>query len=581
LPPGYHHLQIGSQEILVISAPRQAYFPFQKKEWGVFVPVYALHSTRTPAAGDLTDFEHIMSWIAKMGGHVAATLPLLATFLDEPFEPSPYGPASRLFWNEFYTDIARVPEAAQSADAKRLMEIKPRRTRLVDYRAHMAAKRQILEKLARTFFSSASGSRRDAFERFVESETELADYARFRAVTDRLKSGWTTWPSHLREGRIESGDYSETDHRYHLYSQWIVQEQLKSLSENARQAGTALYLDLPLGLHPESYDVWNKRNIFMKGVSGGAPPDLVFTKGQNWGFPPMHPEAMRMSRYQYTIAYIRNHLRYARLLRIDHVMGLHRLYCIPDGQTGDKGVYVHYPADDLYAILSLESHRHQAGIVGENLGTVPSNVNTAMARHNIQKMYVVQYEIAGDIRKSALKTPPRSSVASLNTHDMAPFRAFWDSIDISDRLDLGFIDRKAAHEERKQRTNLKKALIHFLQERQFLRTTSRLKVQNVLGSLLAFLAANPSKVVLVNLEDLWQEIQPQNVPSTQTERPNWRRLVRPAIEEIRQMPEVVETLQTISNLRNSNFEFEKRLHRQSIQGSKLEIRNRKRTYVSD
>src|SRR5262249_33491775 len=148
------------------------------------------------------------------------------------------------------------------------------------------------------------------------------------------------------------------------------------------------------------------------------PPDPVFTSGQNWGFPPMHPEASRLRHYEYTIAYIRNHLSYARLLRIDHVMGLHRLFLIPQGFYGDKGDYIGYAADELYAILSLESHRNEAGIVGENLGTVPPEVNSSMKRHNIQQLYVVQYELEGPDCWRSLESVPRSTVASLNTHDM-------------------------------------------------------------------------------------------------------------------------------------------------------------------
>src|SRR6185295_6814226 len=148
-----------------------------------------------------------------------------------------------------------------------------------------------------------------------------------------------------------------------------------------------------------------------------APPDPVFTTGQNWGFPPMNPEAMRLNRYQYVIEYLRNHFRYAKLLRIDHVMGLHRFFWIPNELTGDKGVYVKYPAEELWAILSLESHRYQAGIVGENLGIVPPAVNAAMARHDIRKMYVVQYEVMNEPEKPGLPPPPAKCVASLNTHD--------------------------------------------------------------------------------------------------------------------------------------------------------------------
>ncbi len=554
---GYHQTEINGHETFVISAPKKAYFPTEEEEklGGLFVPIYALHSKRSPYAGDLTDFEGVMDWMSGLGGTVAATLPLLAAFLDEPFEPSPYSPASRLFWNEFYVDIHRIPEFRASAEAQRLAEKHPRKTKFVEYREVMRYKRGVLEELARLFFSAVEPARLQAFRNFVRENRGVEDYARFRAVTDRLRSGWNAWPARLRDGDIGPGDYDEEKKNYYLYSQWTAQQQIQSLSTKAGSRGQMLYLDLPLGLHPDGYDVWHAREFFVRGVTGGAPPDLVFTKGQNWGFPPMHPEAMRLNRYQYVIAFIRNHLRYARLLRIDHVMGLHRLYWIPDELTGDKGVYVDYPAEELYAILSLESHRYQAGIVGENLGTVPPAVNAALARHNIRPMYVLQYEIMGDPQKPRLRPVPAKCVASLNTHDMPPFRAFLEGLDIEDRLDLGLLNAKTARKERKQR----KAISDFgFRISDFGQAPGDMRIHKVRNpkseirnphslfrAATQFLAESMANIVLVNLEDLWGEVFPQNVPATQKERPNWRRRIRPSIEQMCGMAAVVEVLSNV------------------------------------
>ena len=158
----------------------------------------------------------------------------------------------------------------------------------------------------------------------------------FRARTDSLRMGWRSWP------RTVSGDDRNAE-QYYLYAQWLIQSQLRAIADRSHAAGCLLYLDLPLGLHPDSFDAWRYPQLFVKGMSGGAPPDPVFTTGQNWAFQPIHPQAMRDDGYQYAIAYIRNHLRYARLLRIDHVMGLHRLYWIPEGMSGDRGLYVNIP----------------------------------------------------------------------------------------------------------------------------------------------------------------------------------------------------------------------------------------------
>jgi 4-alpha-glucanotransferase len=525
---GYHDAEINGQPTFVISAPTQAYSPFTqgKRRWGLFVPVYALHSKRTPYAGDLTDFENCIKWMGSYGGAVAATLPLLAAFLDKPFEPSPYSPASRLFWNEFYVDFTRIPEFSGNAEAKRLAAKLPPRAKYVDYKTVMAWKRRILQELSRTFLSIATPERLHAFSSFVRERHGVDDYAQFRAVTDRLGKGWNEWPVRLRGGKIDAGDYEPDIRDYHLYAQWVIQEQLESLSKKVRDKGQLLYLDLPLGLHSDGYDIWRNREFFVRDVTVGAPPDVLFTTGQNWMVPPMNPVAMRLNRYSYYIAYIRNHLRFGSLLRIDHVMGLHRLFWIPRGLNGDKGVYVEYPAEELYSILSLESHRYQAGIVGENLGVVPRVVNQSMKRHNIAQIYVVQYEIFGEPENPRLRRPPRNSVASLNTHDMPPFRSFYDGSDIDDRVDLGFLDAKGAKTERANRRLQRKVLSRFLGETQYGR---------IFREITRFLADSMANIVLMNVEDLWGEVLPQNVPATNKERPNWRRRIRPGIEQLRRL----------------------------------------------
>ncbi len=542
LAPGYHRIrfELGRHtcETLLISAPVKAYFPFDHREWGVFAPVYSLHSRRNPHAGDISDFESLLNWAGEAGGHVGGTLPLLAAFLDEPFEPSPYTPASRLFWNEFYAELRHAAGARAGSPGG-----------LVDYRDEAKFRRSVLEKEAAEFFSGSRSEIHNRFDRFVREENELERYSCFRAVTQRLRAGWSSWPARLRDGEIRAGDYDARVMRYHMYAQWRIQEQLRSLGTKTRDKGQLLYLDLPLGLHPHSYDIWRFRDFFALQADGGAPPDPVFTKGQNWGFPPMHPDSMRLRHHQYTIAYIRNHLRYARMLRIDHVMGLHRLFWIPNGFTGDKGVYVDYPAAELYAILCLESHRNLAGIVGENLGTVPPEVNVAMRRHNIHQMYVLQYEVVGSDPKSALRSVPANAVASLNTHDMPPFRAFLEGTDIDDRLDLRFLDEASAKKERRDRATIRKLLVQFLEHKKLMRRGKRGDLAEIFKGAARFLASSQASVVLVNLEDLWGETLPQNVPATQHERPNWRRRMKLSLEEMRESKQIRGTLQQIDEER--------------------------------
>jgi 4-alpha-glucanotransferase len=560
LPCGYHRLSLETAawhgDTLLIVAPRRAYVPpesVEHRDWGVFSPLYALHSERSWGGGDFSDLEMLLTWIAELGGGVLATLPLLAAFLDDPYDPSPYTPASRLFWNEFYIDVTRAPGLQRCSAALGLLasdaiqqEITTlRQASLVDYRRQMALKRRILTELSQHLFADASEPY-TALQRFVETHPVLEDYARFRAVGERQQAPWPAWPEPLRSGTLCQEDYDEQARRYHLYVQWVAHEQLTSMARRSWDTGVKLYLDLPLGVHPYSYDVWRERDVFVSDAAGGAPPDVVFTKGQNWGFPPLHPEAMRAQGYRYWLAYLRHQLKHTGLLRIDHVMGLHRLFWVPKGLEPRQGVYVRYPAEELYAMLNLESHRHQVIIVGENLGTVPAYVNTAMARHRLHRMYVVQYELAPR-PDGVLPVVPADTVASLNTHDMPPFAAYVQGLDIDDRQQQGLMKAADARRERRHRQALLVALQRFLQSQNLLAPNA--DMQALCSACVAVLGASPAQVVLLNLEDLWLETQPQNFPGTSGERPNWQRKARYNLEAFCHMPQVLALLRSMNHLR--------------------------------
>jgi 4-alpha-glucanotransferase len=563
LPLGYHTLEIETAEVrhtsLIISAPIRSYAePGENRQWGVFLPLYAAHSNGSWGAGNLRDRQRLSQWIGSLGGEVLATLPLLAGFLDHPTcAPSPYSPASRLFWNEFYLDIDAVPELASCPPAQRLLRSAPFQKKLnslrqqaqVEYGREMAVRRQVLELLARSFFGQNSPRRRE-FKQFLKERPAVEDYARFRAVCDQEKSPWHAWPERQRQGRLRPGDYADGAREYHLYVQWLAHEQFQKAAEKGRAHGVRFYLDLPLGVHPDGYDVWRERHAFALGASAGAPPDSFFSKGQAWGFAPLHPQVSREDRYRYVLEYLRFQMRQTGRLRIDHVMGLHRLYWVPKGVAPSEGAYVTYPADEFYALLCLESHRHKTTLVGENLGTVPPEVNSGMKRHGLRQMYVLQFEQRPD-KSEALRTPPVQCVASINTHDMPTFAAHWGGGDIADRADLGLLRGPELTRERKRRRQLNLALSKFLLEQGFL-DTRRPTPMAILRGCLKWLSASPAELVLINLEDLWLELLPQNVPGTFLERPNWQRKARFTIEEMEQMPELERLLLEVDRLRKRN-----------------------------
>jgi len=559
LPLGYHRLRLAIDhkdfEALVIAAPVRAYEErSSQRSWGIFVPLYALHSSTSWGAGNYSDLEKLLDWVQERGGHAVGTLPLLPTFLDEPFEPSPYAPVSRLFWNEFYVNPTQAPEFQKCDLAKELLRSSVfknsleafRSSSFVDYEQEMAARRQTIEALLHCLSTRSNRSGAE-FQRFVQTHPQLEDYARFRAMTESRRQSWCLWPERQRNGILEPGDFREDARKYHLYAQWLAHEQVQALGEKARRGGPGLYLDFPLGVHTDGYDVWRHRNAFALGVSGGAPPDTFFTKGQDWGFPPFHPEGLRDQDYRYYIDSLRHHMKHSVLLRIDHVMGLHRLFWVPHGLAPTEGAYVHYRPDEFYAILNLESHRHKTGIVGENLGTVPPYVNRVMTQHGIRGMYVGQFGVHPDPAR-ALEDPPVESVSSLNTHDTPTFAAFWEGLDISDRQELGLLDVAQSQQEQENRRWLRDSLVTFLKKQDWLPDDANNSAP-ILQAWLAHLANGPAEFLLVSLEDLWLETAPQNTPGTWKERPNWRRKTRHPFEQYAADPQVLEILRVVDQLR--------------------------------
>jgi 4-alpha-glucanotransferase len=554
LPTGYHtlHLRAGSAEgqSLIISAPTRCHVD-PAPRWGAFLPLYALRTQQTLGNADFTDFEQLIDWIAESGGSLVGTLPLLASFLGEPFEPSPYSPASRLFWNELYVDPRRSPDFAQCEEARALLEDATLRAELarqrdaaaLDYQAVERARRRILDALARHARSHPDPE----FGEHLRAHPQVADYARFRAVGERLRTGWPAWPERQQNGELRHGDYDEDAFQYHCYVQWLAHLQLETLKSHTH--GVSVYLDLPLGVHSNSYDVWRDRSLFATSATAGAPPDPFFTKGQNWGFPPTHPEAQRKTGYAYFRQCLQNLMRYSGILRLDHVMVLHRLYWVPEGKEATDGAYVRYPADELYAVLAIESNRHECMVVGEDLGTVPAEVRSAMRKHGVQRMYVVQFEATPN--DPPLQDPPGVSVASMNTHDMPTFAAYWEGLDVADREELGLLDGNGAREELASRARLRKSIARFLKEKLGRKTLPR-TAADALHAMLLYLASSDARVILINLEDLWLETRPQNVPGTWRERPNWSRRAQYTLEQMRELPAVQKTFRDVKELRDEH-----------------------------
>ena len=514
--PGYHHLEVEGPGLaasaLIISAPRRG--PDPDRGWGVFAPLHAVRTRTDWGVGSYRELAELGEWTSGLGGSFVGTLPLLACFLDGPVvEPSPYRPASRLAWNELYVDVERLPELEIAPEARRLLASTGFRRRLgrlrslprSDLSAALTAKRQILELLADALASSSS-PRRDALEAFLDDRPEVEAYAHFRAATETLGGPWTEWAG-SRPGLIPAGAADEHRVRYHRYAQWVADDQL---SEAAARGG--LYLDLPVGAHPGGFDPWLHPTAFASGATVGAPPDSFQPAGQDWGVNPLHPEQIRQNGYRYPVALLRHTLRHATVIRIDHVMGLHRLWWIPEGMAPTDGAYVSYRSEELRAVTVLEAARAGVAVVGEDLGTVAPVVRAAMRRDGMLRSHVHEFEArAGD----PFPDPPPDSLASIATHDLPPFASWWAGLDIGDRARRGALDPEATTAERAERAALRSAVTSALG-----RPASPARA---LRAVLLHLAAGPARLVLVDLEDLWLEREPQNRPGSGPAEGNFRR----------------------------------------------------------
>jgi 4-alpha-glucanotransferase len=535
LPTGYHRLTVehpkASAEALLLAPPPR--LPAASRGFGVFAPIYGLRGSDDWGVGSLRDLATFADLVGGWGGDLVGTLPLFPSFFRAPVDPSPYLPVSRRFWNELYVDVDALPELALSPAARSLVGSPAfqsdlaalRAEPLVDYGAVMAAKRSVMLHCAQALVEQP-GPRREEFEGFVKSHPDLEPYADFRAAEERLGSPWRQWRDGEPDTAANHADASAV--LYHRYAQFAASEQIVAAADRSGGTRAGLYLDLPVGVHPDGYDTWASPELFAPaGV--GAPPDAFFAGGQSWGFPPLHPERIRDSGYRYVIDAYRHVLQHSRAVRIDHVLGLQRLFWIPDGCGPEAGAYVRYHTDELRAVVAIEASRTNTVVVGEDLGTVSAGIRQAMDRDGMLHSFVYQFAASGS---EPFPQPRKPSVASLGSHDLPRFAAFWRGTDIEERLTGRLIDDSAAAHDHAERDALVTAVMATWREpTDRTERNSDASVRAGLRTALQSLAEGPATYVLADLADLELEVVPDNRPGTGPEADNWRRrLPRPLAE---------------------------------------------------
>jgi 4-alpha-glucanotransferase len=481
-------------EATLIAAPARIGRAGLERAWGVFAPVYALHDRDRTHTGDLASLARLSAWASGRGGRVVGTLPILAMFVghgDEPCDPSPYAPVSRRFWNELYLDLGAVPELEGEPPV-----VEPSPGRFADLPRLASARRPALERALGRL--DTSSDRSAALDRWLAAAPLSLEYARFRA-------------------RVEGSGNAGV--RLHAYVQWLMAQQLGALAQELAGRDQVLYFDLPIGAHRGGFDVAHEGELFIRDASVGAPPDKFFAGGQDWGFPPIHPKITRDTGYAYLASCLESHFRYARTLRIDHVMGLHRLWMIAPGASSGDGAYVRYAAEEQWAVVCIEAARHDATVVGENLGTVPAETHRALRRHRALGMWVLEFELPSDDDAIA-HAPPARDLACIDTHDLPTFATWWHDLAPAPRGAL--IDAlRAAGELDTEYGEL-------------------IAPESVLAATLAWLGRSSAALVQASLEDLWLEPDPQNIPGADHQDGRFRQRCTYGLDEL-------DTLDTVKN----------------------------------
>ncbi len=564
-------------QLRLIVAPTSCYVPIQfeagVRGWGLVIQLYTVRSARNWGVGDLNDLAAMVDWAATdLRADVIGLNPLHALRNERPYHISPYNPSSRLYFNPLYIDVERIPEWSESIAARkwyyeprtqeRLERL--RASEMVEYDAVYQLKLQALELLFTDFESkhlsiqpeglTFKTPRGKAFLQFIQSEGEaLEAFAVFLALKEEIHErdpscwDWQDWPvAYRRPDSPDVGAFKESHAsrvRFHQFAQWVLHEELDQVEDRARRRGLSLglYHDLALGSDRSGSDAWMFQDILALGADCGCPPDAFARDGQNWGLPPVIPFRLRAGGYRMFIAMVRKGLRYGGALRLDHVMGLFRLFWIPRGLPASAGAYVRYPWEDLLAILALESVRHQAVIVGEDLGTVPDWVREKLTAAHVLSYKVLYFERKWDGAWKAPSDYAAQSMAVVTTHDLPTLSAFWSGADIDLRQRLGlFPDEGACKDALQARHADRQRLLDALRaeglwpEAGTEETTPPGEMTPGLSRAIhAFLARTPSWLTLVTLEDLIGQVSQVNVPGTVERHPNWSRKIPLSLEVLK------------------------------------------------
>lgn len=575
LEPGYHLLTVNGARTVIAAVPKHAFVPpelAKRKLWGISAQLYSLRSETNWGIGDFGDLAELARVAEEFGCATVALNPLHELHLTNASSASPYSPLSRTALNVLYIDAAAAARRFGAVDASpglahALNEL--RQTPYVDYTRVSQIKIAALRDVYAAFTSGSSPEESAAFAAFRKDRgPALERLAAYEALMQTFKErdastyGWMQFPAAYQHPDAPAvAQFVQTNAGevgFYAFLQWIADEQLADAARAGSSMPIGLYRDLAVGVDANSADVWADRDAFCLDLRVGAPPDPLNTEGQDWSLPPLNPRTLRERAYAPYIALLRANMRYAGALRIDHVMGLMRLFCIPRAMAPSEGTYLSYRLEEMLGILALESMRNQCMVVGEDLGTVAPGFRERLAECNIFGCRVLYFERDEDGRFLPPERYTAQAVASTGTHDLPPLAGFWSGADIEQRAAIrANSDAEAADRERRERAGTRRFLLAMLMRYGELGTenasslaaaaagASQRELVELLRSAYRMLARSNARLLLVQLEDVLVQHEQINVPGTFDEAPNWRRKVTATIRELAQSGTVRSLLEDV------------------------------------
>lgn len=573
LPAGYHRLTIlrdGTPlgTTLLIAAPPRCYQPpalaAGGRIWGVAVQLYGVRTARNWGIGDFSDLRTLVEQWGSRGAGIVGVNPLHALFPHNPSHASPYSPSSRQFLNWLYIDVEACADFGESDELRtrvnapefqaRLQEL--REAELIDYPRVAEVKRLALDLLYANFRARHLGGateRARAFRAFQQAGGEaLRRHALFEAIQESLHRdvpstwGWPVWPDAYRDADSPAVREFAAEHldrvEFYEYLQWQADLQLGAAAAESSERGLAvgIYQDLAVSIDRGGAEAWSGQDLYALAASIGAPPDAFNLLGQDWGLPPLIPERLRDAAFAPFILTLRANMKHAGALRIDHAMGLFRLFWVPKGGRPVDGTYVRYPLAEMLGIVTLESHRNRCMVIGEDLGTVPDEVRTALAAAGVLSYRLLFFERNDN---GSFKPPggfAEQALVAGTTHDLPTLAGWWEGRDLALRLALGLFPSVAARDAAiVERAQDRAQMLLALEREQLLppgATPNPVSMPAMTPefalALQVYLARTPSQVMVVQVEDVLGVRDQANLPATIDEHPNWRRRLPLPLERL-------------------------------------------------